>query len=374
MVHQSCHNAAPLSPPRCARSSECGRRLRLPPIHECNWRRSLVISTLAGVHPVHALFRHNAWATDRLLGFCDGRPEAAAPAEKDVYGGIESMCNHILSGETGYLRLLTGELPEHRVRESEPRSLADLREPARWLAEHWSTALEGDWDLELVRPYQRGDDREVMPDWLPLVQCVHHGNDHRTQIATLLSRHRVEPPGLDGWAFGEEAMADGRGPVWWAGLLRRCFGHHLWATERLLEHCRGLSPEQLALSSPGTFGSIGATLDHLLSADRSYLSRLKGGRATPALEAGGPSPLLEHLARQREGWLAYLDSEPDFEVMIERREGGTAPAWVAVLQAIQHGNDHRTHAGTVLLGHKLEAPDIDVWAYAWAEGVLRPMP
>ena len=162
---------------------------------------------------------------------------------------------------------------------------------------------------------------------------------------------------------------------WWAALLERCFGHHLWATERLLERCRGLSPEQLALSAPGTYGSIGATLDHLLSADRSYLSRMMGGRATPPLEAGGPEPLLEHhLARQREGWLAYLHSGPDFDLLIERREGGESPAWVVVLQAIHHGNDHRTHAGTVLLSHQLEAPEIDVWSYAWAEGALRKLP
>jgi uncharacterized damage-inducible protein DinB len=73
------------------------------------------------VHPILALLRRNAWATDKLLEFCQGRPESAAPAEGDVYGGIEPMFNHIVSAETGYLRLLTGELPADRVRESEPR-------------------------------------------------------------------------------------------------------------------------------------------------------------------------------------------------------------------------------------------------------------
>lgn len=326
------------------------------------------------MHPVLALFRRNAWATERLLEFCDGRAEVAVPAEGDVYGGIEAMFNHIVSGETGYLRLLTGELPQDRVHESKPRSLGDLREPGRRLAERWRAALHEDRDPEVVSPYQRGDDPEVMPDWIPLVQCVHHGDDHRTQIATLLSRQGVEQPSLDGWAFGSEpAPADGAVREWWVALLGRFFGHHLWATERLLEHCSALSPEQLALSAPGTYGPIGATLDHLMSADRSLLSRLKGGRATPPLEAGGPEPLLEHLGRQREGWLAYVDSGPDFEVMVERR-GGESPAWVVVLQAIHHGNDHRTHAGTVLLNHQLEAPDIDVWSYGKAEGALRPLP
>ena len=330
------------------------------------------------MHPVLALFRRNAWATERLLEFCQGRPEAAAPAEADVYGGIEPMFNHILGAETGYLRLLTGELPEDRVEETRPRSLSDLRVPGRWLAKRWTAALDGDRDPELVLPHQRGHDPELMPDWLPLLQSVHHGDDHRTQVATLLTRHGVECPWLDGWAFAAEGTAEVAGDAairdWWAPLLRRFFGHHLWATARLLETCRELSPEQLAFSAPGTYGSLAATLDHLLSADRSYLSRLRGGRPLPALEAGGPGPLLEHLARQREGWFAYLDSGPDFGALIERREGGETPAWVAVLQAIHHGNDHRTHAGTVLLSHRLEVTDIDVWGYAWAEGALQPLP
>ena len=323
------------------------------------------------MHPVLALFRRNAWATDRLLEFCAGRPESATPAESDVYGDIDAMFKHIVSAETGYLRLVTGKLPEDRVRLDDPRPLEELRQPVRWLLEGWLSALDEERDPEKILPYQRGDDPEHMADWIPLVQTPHHGDDHRTQIATVLGRQGVEAPDLDGWAFAEGAgpAANDAPREWWAPLLRRFFGHHLWATERLLEHCRTLSPEQLALTAPGTYGSIGDTLDHLMSSDRSYLSGVNGHGRTPALDAGGPGALLEHLGRQRDGWLKYLDSRPDWNVMIER-SSGSYPAWVLVLQAIHHGNDHRTHVGTVLLHHKLEAPEIDVWAYGIAEEKL----
>ena len=324
------------------------------------------------MHPVIALFCRNAWATDRLLGFCAGKPETALPAENDVYGNIDALFNHIVSSEAGYLRLVTGKFPKDRVLLSEPRPLSDLRQPAQSLLEHWLETLQTERDPEVVLPFQRGDDPELMPDWLPLVQTVHHGDDHRTQVATVLSRHGIEAPDLDGWSFGETAprAADGTPRDWWAPLLRRFFGHHLWATERLLEHCRALSPEQLALSAPGTYGSIGDTLDHLMSSDRSYLSGVSGHGRTPALNAGGPGPLLEHLARQRDGWIAYLDSRPDFDAMIQR-SGGSHPAWALVLQAIHHGNDHRTHAGTALLRNGLEPEEIDVWGYGMAEGKLQ---
>jgi uncharacterized damage-inducible protein DinB len=324
------------------------------------------------MHPVLALFNRNAWATDRLLEFCAGRPETAMPAATDVYGSIDALFNHIASAEAGYLHLVTGTIPDDRVRLTEPRPLSDLRRPAQSLLQHWAEALQTDRDPEVVLPFQRGQHPEVMPDWLPLVQTVHHGDDHRTQVATLLSRHGIEAPDLDGWTFGATApqAAGGRPHEWWAQLLRRFFGFHLWATERLLEHCRALSPEQLALTAPGTYGSLGDTLDHLVSSDRSYLAGVSGHGRTPALNAGGPGPLLEHIARQRDGWLAYLDSTPDFDAMVQRRSGAY-PAWVVVLQAIHHGNDHRTHVGTVLLSNRLEAPEIDVWAYGMAEDKLQ---
>lgn len=324
------------------------------------------------MHPVLALFRRNAWATDRLLEYSAGHMKTAPPADNDVYGDVDALFNHIVSSEAGYLRLVTGTFPKDRVLLSEPRPLVKLREPARLLLEHWEATLQTDRDPEVVLPFQRGDDPELMPDWLPLVQTVHHGDDHRTQVATLLSRQGIEAPDLDGWSFAESASQsiDEKPRAWWAPLLRRFFGHHLWATERLLEHCRALTTEQLALTAPGTYGSIGETLDHLVSSDRSYLSGVTGHGRTPALNAGGPGPLLEHLARQRDGWFDYLDSGPDFNTMVER-SAGSYPAWVLVLQAIHHGNDHRTHAGTVLLRHGLAPGDIDVWGYGMAEGKLQ---
>ena len=324
------------------------------------------------MHPVIALFRRNDWATQRLLEFCLDRSEVAVPADGDVYGSIGALFNHIVSAETGYLRLVTGEVPKDRVRYDEIRPLEDLRPYVHWLEEHWLAILQTDRDPEAVLPFQRGNDPELMADWLPLVQTPHHGDDHRTQVNTVLDRHGVEAPELDAWGYFESAPSDAglEARDWWAPLLKRFFGHHLWATERLLHFCRGLSAEQLALTAPGTFGSIGNTLDHLVSSDRSYLEGVTNGGRLEPLNAGGPGPLLEHFARSREGWLAYLDSEPDFDKLVQR-SAGEFPAWVLVAQAVHHGNDHRTHAGTALLRNGIEGPEIDVWAYGIAQGKLQ---
>lgn len=54
--------------------------------------------------------------------------------------------------------------------------------------------------------------------------------------------------------------------------LRTIVDHHVWATLRLIERCATLTSGQLELTTPGTFGSIHATLTHLVGADQRYLS------------------------------------------------------------------------------------------------------
>src|SRR5260370_9955691 len=57
--------------------------------------------------------------------------------------------------------------------------------------------------------------------------------------------------------------------------------HNSWATARLIVHIRCLPPASLGLSAPGTFGTSGATLAHIVGAERAYLARLKGETPTP---------------------------------------------------------------------------------------------
>jgi uncharacterized damage-inducible protein DinB len=50
-------------------------------------------------------------------------------------------------------------------------------------------------------------------------------------------------------------------------LLSAAFAHHIWTTERLIDECAALTPEQLTTSGPGTYGSIIDTLRHLVGSD-----------------------------------------------------------------------------------------------------------
>jgi uncharacterized damage-inducible protein DinB len=162
-------------------------------------------------------------------------------------------------------------------------------------------------------------------------------------------------------------------------LLADAFGHHVWATLRLLDACLALDPEQLGTSVPGTYGSILETMRHLVGADASYLYALTGGRSALIEEETMDLPQLR-AAMEADGaaWSALieLDLDPD-AVVVRHRDDGTdslAPLGVRLAQALHHGTDHRSQICTALTTIGIEPPAIDVWDYAWKDGRLSEVP
>ena len=155
--------------------------------------------------------------------------------------------------------------------------------------------------------------------------------------------------------------------------LLRAIRHNNWANQQLLDFCANLTDEQRAWTSPGTYGSIHACLQHILGGESGYLFSLTGGE----LPSGGrlpetPVPLdeLRALAQSNaERIERVLAAEPDPERKITRPSGAIVPATVIVTQFIHHGSDHRAHIGSILGAHGVEGPSLDAWAFGRAIGV-----
>ena len=161
------------------------------------------------------------------------------------------------------------------------------------------------------------------------------------------------------------------------GTLLRAVRHNCWANDQLIEFCSRLAAAQLAWTVPGTYGSIHATLHHIVAAEHGYLFRLTGHRPPIEEERGGramsggwlcPLPELRERAQsdlERMEAVLAGDFEPGRVVQMSR---GTATAGIIAAQFIHHGSDHRAHVGTILGAHGPEPPDLDVWAYAQSIG------
>ena len=161
--------------------------------------------------------------------------------------------------------------------------------------------------------------------------------------------------------------------------LADAFGHHVWATLSLIDACLPLNPEQLAMTVPGTFGSILDTMRHLVGADASYLHVLTGGRVAEIDEESMGLPELR-AAMETIGpaWEELVGRDLDPEaVVVRHRDDGTdslAPMGIRLAQALHHGTDHRSQVCTALTSLGIEPPPIDAWEYADQDGRLTVVP
>src|SRR5665811_1696901 len=57
-------------------------------------------------------------------------------------------------------------------------------------------------------------------------------------------------------------------------ILQDIIEHHIWANDTLLAFCEKLTPDQLALTVPGTFGTVEETLVHVAANEEAYLHGL----------------------------------------------------------------------------------------------------
>jgi len=164
-----------------------------------------------------------------------------------------------------------------------------------------------------------------------------------------------------------------------SSLLEDAFGHHVWATLRLIDVCLPLNPEQLAAAVPGTYGSILETMRHLVGADSSYLFSMTGGR-TPLIDEDRMDLRELRAAMERNGaaWSSVLAQDPDPDtVLMRHREDGSethAPAGIRLAQALHHGTDHRSQICTVLTTLSVEPPAIDVWDFGKHKGRVVEVP
>ena len=148
------------------------------------------------------LYRHKTWATLRLIEFCQGLDAAHLDATiPGTYGTIRDTLRHLVRAEEGYYWTVTRERLAEPIAD-QPVPLDELAERIGRLGPRWE-ALAQDSDVPGREVTTRDGWR--MPARVPMAQAIHHADDHRTHILSILGARGLEVPDLDMWAYADEA-------------------------------------------------------------------------------------------------------------------------------------------------------------------------
>jgi uncharacterized damage-inducible protein DinB len=144
-----------------------------------------------------------------------------------------------------------------------------------------------------------------------------------------------------------------------------------WANAQVLAACQELTAEQLSVVSPGAYGDIRHTLDHIIRAEADYVGRLTGDSLQPPFKWEDQPTLavLSTFARRVAGALIdAIQRIPPTQIVHEEENGYTIDyqAIALFIQVINHGIEHRTNITTILSSLDLPAPEVDGWGYLFA--------
>ncbi len=159
--------------------------------------------------PLSEAFQHHTWATEKLIRHLRGLPEAALRASAaGVYGEVLATLSHLLEADGRYLRYLEGTPPPPKTGPDTTKPLSELADQVRDQAVRWRVVLDRVAQTDVTIP-ARGK-RPELPHATNLLvdQALHHGNDHRTQICTVLSVNGYEAPDLDVWTYWLDRRAE----------------------------------------------------------------------------------------------------------------------------------------------------------------------
>jgi uncharacterized damage-inducible protein DinB len=146
------------------------------------------------------------------------------------------------------------------------------------------------------------------------------------------------------------------------------FRHNRWANLVLVDACALLQPAQLAATVPGALGPVVSTLWHIAKNEEAYAATI-ASEARPAQPPAQPSlaELRGRLSRAGTRLVELAGSLEPGSILRGEWQGQPyeMPASVPLLQAINHGTEHRGQITLALTSAGVTPPALDIWA--WSE-------
>ncbi len=148
-------------------------------------------------------------------------------------------------------------------------------------------------------------------------------------------------------------------------MLRTLYGYDVWANHRILDTAEALTPAQMQTTGVASFGTIHATLVHMMAAQSLWLSRWQHPSSVHVRDTADYPDLAAIRARWREieeetqAFIAKLGSDEEHDparmVTYANMRGQTwsKPLWQLMLQHVNHAMQHRSEIAAMLtqFGH-----------------------
>ncbi len=148
------------------------------------------------------MFHYHYWATITLIDhLANLPPERLGDAVPGTAGSIHDTLTHLVAADRRYLELMMGVGTPRMTPVDGAQSLEQLREQFSAQTNRWEEILDhvGDYDPTLPGREDRPETPHVRN--LLMTQAIHHGNDHRTHICTILGATGQDVPDIDEWAY-----------------------------------------------------------------------------------------------------------------------------------------------------------------------------
>jgi len=155
-------------------------------------------------------FRHNAWANAEMLAACRGLSDEQFGTEvTGTYGSLGTTLVHLARAQGGYLRRLTDRQPglEHRLEYEDPFPGVDRIDAHLQCTGGLLIDVAREASVERILEFESDGQARRVAAFIVLLQAIHHGTEHRQQIATALTTLHVEPPEPDLWAYWDSVQA-----------------------------------------------------------------------------------------------------------------------------------------------------------------------
>jgi uncharacterized damage-inducible protein DinB len=148
------------------------------------------------------LYRHKTWATLRLIEHCQGLNDEHLDATiPGTFGTVRDTLRHLVVAEEDYFSILTGEAVSEPLPDG-PVPLDELAERIRRLGPRWEVLAQ---DTDIPSREVTHEDGFRMPAAVPMAQTIHHADDHRSHVLSILGARGLEVPELDVWGYAESA-------------------------------------------------------------------------------------------------------------------------------------------------------------------------